>query len=111
VLEREPVDHFDRLVLGQLLVGTGCLEHDPLQVPFEPGAEREVDQGPLQFRAALDERAERRLPAPVVHGPKCHVTPPPTGGRHVPGCMASPENVLPSIIGGNLGPGLLAQRC
>ncbi len=58
VLEREPVDDADRFALAQLLIGIGGLEHELLQMPFEPGAEREVDQGPLQFRAALDEGGE-----------------------------------------------------
>ncbi len=77
VLKHEPVDGVDRFVLDQHLAGTGALPHEPLQVPFEPRAEREADQSPLQFRAALDEAGERRLVAPMVHGPRRHVTPSP----------------------------------
>ena len=68
VLKREPVDDADRFALAQLLVGIGGLEHELLQMPFEPRAEREIDQGPLQFRTALDEGGKRRLAATVVHG-------------------------------------------
>ncbi len=84
VLKHEPVDDADRFALAQLLVGIGGLEHELLQMPFEPRAEREIDQGPLQFRAALDERGDRRLAATVVHGPRCHLTPPPRRAR--PAC-------------------------
>jgi len=75
VLKCEPVDGGDRFVLDQQLLGTDVLPHGPFQVPFEPRAEREADQGPLQFRAPLDEPGERRLVATVVHRPWCHVTP------------------------------------
>jgi hypothetical protein len=83
VLKRGPVDDGDRLALTQLVVGLGGLEHELFQIPLEPRAEREFDQGSLQFRAALDEGGKRRLAA-VVHGPKCHFTSPPRRAR--PGC-------------------------
>jgi hypothetical protein len=69
VQQREPVDGVDCLVLGQHLIETGALRHEPLQMPFHPRAKREVDQGSLQLRAALDEAGERRLVAALVHGP------------------------------------------
>src|SRR5216683_3461847 len=50
-------------------------------MPFHPRTECEVDQGPLQFRAALDEAGERPLVATLVHGPWCHLTPSPGQAR------------------------------
>lgn len=76
VQEHEPVDGIDRLIFGQHLIGTGALQHKPLQMPFHPRAEREADQGPLQLGAALDEAGERPLVAILVHDPWCHLTPP-----------------------------------
>jgi len=58
VLKREPVDDADRFALAQLLVGIGGLVQELLQMPFEPRAEREIDEDLLQFRAALDEGGE-----------------------------------------------------
>jgi hypothetical protein len=41
----------------------------PLEMPFHPRAEREVDQGLHQLRDALDDAGERRLVDALVHGP------------------------------------------
>src|SRR5262249_31095697 len=83
-LEREPVDDADRLAPAQLLPGIGGLEHELLQLPFESRAEREIDQGPLQFRASLYEGGKRRRAGIAVYGPRCHVIPPPRRAR--PAC-------------------------
>ena len=70
VLEREPVDDPDRLAVVQLPLGTRRLQHEWHEVPFESRAAREIDQGTLQLRAALDQGLKRRLGVTVVHG--CH---------------------------------------
>jgi hypothetical protein len=69
VQKREPVDRVDRLILDQHPIWTGALHHEPLKVPFHPRAKREVNQGPLQPRAALYERGERPRVATLVRGP------------------------------------------
>src|SRR5262249_6355390 len=75
-LEREPVDDSDRLAPAQLLPGIGGLEHELLQLPFESRAEREIDQGPLQFCASLYGGGKRRRAGLAVYCPTCPVIPP-----------------------------------
>jgi hypothetical protein len=67
VLKREPVDDGDRFALAEFPFGTCGLQDEPRQVPFEPRAACEVDQGALQFRAALDEGRKRHPVAAIVH--------------------------------------------
>jgi hypothetical protein len=69
VLKREPVDDGDRFALAQFSLRTCGLQHERRKVRFEPRAAREVDQGTLQFRAALDEARKRCSVAVIVHSP------------------------------------------
>jgi hypothetical protein len=52
-------------------LGKACM-YPETKVPFAPRPDGEVDQGTLQFRAALHEGIERSLGVSVVHG--CHGT-------------------------------------
>ena len=65
VLQREPVDGADRVALIDLL--QAGLQHGRGQRPLPARAAREVDQAPLQFRAALDEDREILPIAAAVH--------------------------------------------
>src|SRR5262249_40944645 len=80
-LKREPVDDANRFTLAQLLPGIDGLEHELLQLPFESWAEREIYQGPLQFRASRYEGGKRRIAATAVHSPRLYLTSPPHRAR------------------------------
>ena len=77
VLKREPVDDANRFALAQFSFGACGLQHEECQMPFEPRPAGEVDQGPLQFRAAPDEEGDRCLVAAIVHPPLVFLVPRP----------------------------------